>query len=162
MSKKQEIFMGFTRGLCTTSMRSCCNGQVRFDDGVMVTVDAKAKWMCVEQLAFQGRDSRCNADRGVDAEGEPPGPVTYDLGSRSARTSKSGSGGDGRGSRQRMPRDVKDRMKALPRFINALRRASSSNARGREEGTVVTGEEEKTARGAYGYSSGPSQATGGR
>lgn len=136
-------------------MRSCLNGQVRFDDGVMVTVDAQAKWMRVEQWC----DSRCNADRGVDAEGQPLGPVTYDLGSRSARASKSGSGGDGQGSRQRMPRDVKDRMKVLPRFISALRRASSSNARGREEGT---GEEEKTARGVYGYSSRPSQATGGR
>lgn len=136
-----KFIMSIKLRFCTTWMRSCLNGQVRFDDGVMVTVDAQAKWMRVEQW----RDSRCNADRGVDAEGRPLGPVTYDLGSRSARTSK--SGGDGRGSRQRMPRDVKDRMKALPRFINALRRASSSNARDREEGTAVTGEEEKTARG---------------
>ena len=36
-----------------------------------------------------------------------------------------GGGGGRKDSRQRMPRDVKERMKALPRFIDILKRMPS-------------------------------------
>ena len=55
--------------------------------------------------------------------------VTYDLRRRSAGKEEYSSGGGGDGgpeARERMPRDVKDRMKALPRFISILKGGTST------------------------------------
>lgn len=66
-----------------------------------------------------------------------PSVVTYSLGRRTSVERSStetggsdggggGGGGGGRQSGKRMPRDVKDRMKVLPRFIAILKGASPS------------------------------------
>lgn len=96
-----------------------------FDDGVVVVVDSKAKWMRVEPVSKPG-----GAPLAVS--------VTYDLrkdttGERSrtgegGTEGKGGSAGDARGKARRMPRDVKERMKALPRFIAVLRKSSAAPA----------------------------------
>ena len=82
--------------------------------------------MRVEHLASQRRDSHI--------KGNIRKSVTYDLGRRS---DPGGGGGDGRDGvdrkpRERMPRDVKERMKTLPEFINALRRTPVAGRRGEE------------------------------
>lgn len=58
---------------------------------------------------------------------DTPLTATYDLCRHVAKcgggSGGRGGGGEGRkSSGQRMPRDVKERMKALPRFIDILRR----------------------------------------
>ncbi len=100
------------------------------------------------------------------AWGNPPGATggtvaamtrtrTYDLGRRAdgerAGTQVGGGGGGGgrREARERMPRDVKDRMKALPRFISILKGGPSGRkngaAGGGRVGAVGRGEEGRGA-----------------
>lgn len=88
-----------------------------FDDGVVVVVDSKAKWMRVEPPPRA---------RG----GTPPAvSVTYDLRKDPAsEKSRIEDGAGGRGRAGRMPRDVKERMKSLPRFIAVLRKGSAAAA----------------------------------
>lgn len=100
----------------------CAGGvQVTFEDGVVVVVDAQAKWMRVEE---------------PQSVGQPVASVSYDL--RKSSTGKKGTRDDGRdgyvsgggvgtgtrAGRERMPRDVKQKMKALPRFISVLKQTS--------------------------------------
>ncbi|CAN0335148.1 unnamed protein product, partial [Ectocarpus sp. 8 AP-2014] len=110
---------------------ACRNGdgdlEVRFCDGVMVVVDAKAKWMRVERRQQQQRGSHHHSPPHPGSGGPTPSTtirsVTYDLGKHAAGRRKEARRGGGGGSRElgeRMPRDVKDRMKALPRFIAIL------------------------------------------
>ncbi|CAM9860954.1 unnamed protein product [Ectocarpus sp. 4 AP-2014] len=110
---------------------ACRNGdgdlEVLFCDGVMVVVDAKAKWMRVERRQQQQRGSLHHSPPHTGSGGPTPSSttrsVTYDLGKHAAGRRKEARGGGG-GSRElgeRMPRDVKDRMKALPRFIAILK-----------------------------------------
>lgn len=70
--------------------------------------------MRVQQPSVPGPASLCEREQRA---------VTYDLGKGATRR---GGGGDGtgRGAGERMPRDVKERMKSLPRFISILKRGS--------------------------------------
>eukprot|EP00903_Cladosiphon_okamuranus_P006574 g6422.t1 len=104
--------------------------EVRFADGVVVVVDAKAETMRVSrppspprQQQHQQGCARAYHPRPDATSGAIAGTaqsVTYDLG-RHAAERRRGTRGAGRESAERMPRDVKDRMKALPRFIAALK-----------------------------------------
>ncbi|CAN0443513.1 unnamed protein product [Ectocarpus fasciculatus] len=124
----------------------------------MVVVDAKAKWMRVErhrQQQQQQKDQRGSHHHSLLCSG-PPYPVeptttrsvTYDLGKHAAgrrkETRSGGGGGGGGGSREsgeRMPRDVKDRMKVLPRFIAILKDAPTpARARGGRPKDVASAE----------------------
>lgn len=108
---------------------------MRFCDGVVVVVDAQAKWMRVErplQPDDQYSQECYSSLRPVGTEGqEQRQAVTYDLNSK--RTEGSGGGGERKvsGGRTRMPRGVKERMKVLPRFIAILKRAPSSSRKGK-------------------------------
>ncbi|CAM9593701.1 unnamed protein product, partial [Laminaria digitata] len=103
------------------------NLEVRFADGVVVTVDAKAKWMRVErpillpaQSMSSSRDDTTSRTTAVTQKTQQT--TTYDLGRPIAKRGSADGGSGGVGdSGQRMPRDVKDRMKALPRFIDILK-----------------------------------------
>lgn len=135
-------------------------------------VDAKGKWMRVEKPSplsppasslVQNRQERHQSlvepELRTNATGVTEGDfersretITYSLGGKSSTDSaKDNSGGRretrvvGEGSRgfvERMPRDVKERMRALPRFIAVLKSvgagSSSPAVEGRPRTTVAT------------------------
>ncbi|CAN0517861.1 unnamed protein product [Ectocarpus sp. 12 AP-2014] len=92
----------------------------------MVVVDAKAEWMRVERHQEQRRGSLHNSPPHPGSGRPTPSTttrsVTYDLGKHAAGRRREARGvGGSRELGERMPRDVKDRMKALPRFIAILK-----------------------------------------
>lgn len=103
---------------------------MRFCDGVVVVVDAKAKWMRVDRQQQQQEEQRgSHHHHSLLCSGTPTlvtstaiRSVTYDLGKHAAgRRTETRGGGGSRELGERMPRDVKDRMKVLPRFIAILK-----------------------------------------
>lgn len=104
--------------------------QVQFYDGVVVVVDAKAKWMRVQQGQQQQQLVQPPVSGPYTPRERERRAVTYDLGKDAGRRACGGGDGAGRGAGERMPRDVKDRMKALPRFISILKRGPPSSERG--------------------------------
>lgn len=105
--------------------------KVRFEDGVVIVVDADARWMRVGQARPSANAISLGDERLSHV-------VTYDLRKGTAVTGQSdesyASGGQEHRERRRMPREVKERMKTLPRFIPLLKRPSVEKVR-RDKGS---------------------------
>lgn len=111
-----------------------------------MVVNAEAKWMRVEQpLLLDRQGSQDPTHAAAPGTERTQLAVTYDLGKNATGPGQTvagaaGSGGGGR-YRGRMPRDVKERMKALPRFIAILKGVPSARkARASSEAAVGGGD----------------------